>query len=84
MANLSDRLDDNAPGSFYVDSDCIDCDLCRQRVPDVFARSDEGGHSYVTRQPTSEEERAKCLEALEDCPAEAIGDDGEEQTATAA
>ncbi len=76
MAQYDDRYPDNAFGEFYVDSQCIDCDLCRERVPEVFGRSEEGGHSFVTRQPLTEEERSACLEALEDCPAEAIGGDG--------
>ena len=29
------------------------------------------------KQPTSEEEVAQCMEALEGCPVEAIGNDGE-------
>jgi ferredoxin len=32
----------------------------------------------VTKQPTNEEELAQCTEALEGCPVEAIGNDGDE------
>lgn len=76
MADPDDRFEQNAPGSFYVDEQCIDCDLCRERVPAVFARDDDGGHSYVSRQPEPGEETEACLEALADCPVEAIGSDG--------
>jgi ferredoxin len=43
---------------------------------DNFTRSDEGGYSYVFKQPTPEEE-ALCKEAMEGCPVEAIGNNGE-------
>lgn len=76
MAELEDRFSQNAPGAFYVDGQCIDCDLCRERVPDVFHRDEEGGHSFVARQPEGAQETSDCLEALDDCPAEAIGRDG--------
>ena len=42
-----------------------------------FRRSDEGGYSYVFKQPTTLEEEALCKEAMEGCPVEAIGNDGE-------
>lgn len=76
MANPENRFEENTPGKFYVDEQCIDCDLCRERLPDVFARSEEGGHSYVTRQPLTPEEIEESLVALDDCPVEAIGSDG--------
>ncbi len=77
MANKADKWDDNVPGRFYVDQQCIDCDLCRETAPDFFARNDEGGYSYVCRQPKTEEEITMCSEALEGCPVEAIGSDGD-------
>ena len=42
-----------------------------------FRRSDDGGYSYVFKQPTTPEEEALCKEAMEGCPVEAIGNDGE-------
>ena len=78
MANKADKWAPNAPGKFYVDQQCIDCDLCRETAPGFFTRHDEGGYSYVHKQPTTEEEVSLCMEALEGCPVEAIGNDGEE------
>jgi ferredoxin len=78
MANKNDKKPENQPGKFYVDSQCIDCDLCRETAPSFFKRHDEGGYSYVYAQPISEQEVAQCMEALEGCPVEAIGNDGEE------
>jgi len=76
MADKTAKVEKNVEGQFYVDSNCIDCDLCRQTAPDHFERNEEGGYSYVYKQPETEEEIALCREALEECPVEAIGDDG--------
>ena len=78
MANKADKWPQNAGGKFYVDQQCIDCDLCRETAPSFFQRHDEGGYSFVHKQPTAEEEIAQCMEALEGCPVEAIGNDGEQ------
>lgn len=76
MANKTDKVAENVPGKFYVDSQCIDCDLCRTTAPANFVQSDNG-YSYVTKQPENDEETKLCQEALEECPVEAIGSDGE-------
>lgn len=76
MADPTDKLEDNVPGVFYVDSQCIDCDVCRVTAPSNFQRHEEKGYSYVFRQPASSEERALCQEAMDSCPVEAIGEDG--------
>jgi ferredoxin len=76
MADSANKVPGSAPGDFYVDRECIDCDLCRELAPDNFERNEEERFSFVHRQPQSDEERARCREALENCPVEAIGDDG--------
>jgi len=77
MASVAERHTQNATGRFYVDSECIDCDSCREIASAFFGRNDDGEHSYVRKQPINDEEIALCTEAMEECPAEAIGDDGE-------
>ena len=63
--------------SIEIDNEiCIDCDLCRETAPDNFTRQEEGGYSYLYKQPENDEEKELCEEALEGCPVEAIGDDG--------
>ena len=59
-----------------MDTECIDCDLCRQTAPDNFDRNEDEGYSYVSKQPENEEEEEACREAIEECPVDAIGDDG--------
>jgi len=76
MADNTQKVPENVPGRFYVDLTCIDCDLCRETAPANFVRQDDEGHSYVVRQPGSAAEEAACLAALEECPVEAIGNDG--------
>ena len=77
MANKDDKFSINVPGKFYVDSQCIDCNLCRDTAPNNFKQNPDGGFSFVYKQPESPEEEAQCKEAKESCPVEAIGDDGE-------
>ena len=42
------------------------------------AANEDDGFSFVVKQPENDDEEAQCEEALESCPVEAIGDDGEE------
>jgi ferredoxin len=76
LADANDRVGENVDGQYYVDSSCIDCDVCRDTAPDNFTRSDNNGYSFVYKQPDTEDERALCEEALMACPVEAIGNDG--------
>jgi ferredoxin len=76
MADLSNRVSRNVPGTFYNDDTCTDCDLCREIAPGIFRRDDELAQSYVWRQPETPEERALAQEAMGACPSESIGDDG--------
>jgi ferredoxin len=77
MPNRNDKWPENAAGRFYVDQQCIDCKLCRETAPAFFAHQIARGYSYVMKQPATGEEVALCLKALEDCPVEAIGQDGD-------
>ncbi|MDR1303101.1 MAG: ferredoxin [Puniceicoccales bacterium] len=77
MASKEDRIEENAPGRFYVDDQCIGCDMCRNLAPDFFGEASEGG-SFVKKQPLLPQDIEICLEAMDSCPAEAIGDDGDD------
>ena len=78
MAEMDNKYEDNTTGKYYVDDQCIDCDLCRSTAPDNFRTEEDLGYSYVYKQPANEEEDELCVEAMENCPVEAIGDDGGE------
>ena len=77
MADRNERVSESIPGRYYVDVQCIDCDVCRVTEPTNFQRSEDKGYSYVFRQPESPEEEAQCQEAMDSCPVEAIGSDGD-------
>ena len=71
MARVRDRLPQNTPGEFFVDSSCIDCDQCRQIAPTVFRA--HGEHSIVTHQPKTPQETLRAEMALLACPTASIG-----------
>jgi len=71
MANLRKRVPENAPGDFFVDSTCIDCDACRQIAPSVFGEAQET--SFVKEQPRFAADRRQALQALLACPTGSIG-----------
>src|ERR1051326_8852846 len=71
MADPRKSLEGNAAGAFFVDSSCIDCDLCRQIAPGTFEA--EGDVSVVRRQPESAPAALRAEMALVTCPTASIG-----------
>lgn len=78
MADKTDKLPGQPVGKFYVDTQCIDCNICRNEAPNNFTRNEELGLSVVSKQPENSQEEEDCRSALKDCPVDAIGDDGAE------
>lgn len=76
MANPNKRVPANAPGDFFVDSTCIDCDTCRQIAPQVFGEAPDT--SFVKAQPTAGGDRRAALRALLACPTGSIGCQGDD------
>jgi len=37
MADPTAKLPENVPGRYYVDTQCIDCDVCRDVAPETLA-----------------------------------------------
>jgi glyoxylase-like metal-dependent hydrolase (beta-lactamase superfamily II)/ferredoxin len=81
MALVELRRSENVGGDFFVDSTCIDCDLCRQIAPDTFARA--GEQSAVIRQPANHQTEFAALKALVSCPTASIGALGAHDTKAA-
>ncbi|MBX7149461.1 ferredoxin [bacterium] len=75
MADKNDKVKDNVSGKWFVDTQCIDCDLCRTTAPHSFKQNPDEGYSYVYKQPEGEEEEKLAKQAMEECPVEAIGND---------
>lgn len=71
MATLKLRRPENAPGDFFVDSTCIDCDTCRWMAPETFGQA--GEMSAVHAQPASDAAVQRALAALISCPTASIG-----------
>ncbi|MCC6277645.1 MAG: ferredoxin [Oligoflexia bacterium] len=76
MADQANKYDQNVPGKFYVDKQCIACDACCTSAPNNFKMNESEGHAYLAIQPQTPEEEIQCKEAMEGCPVEAIGNDG--------
>ena len=76
MADVANKYPENTGGKYYVDNQCIDCDLCRETSPNNFTRNEEQAFSYVYKQPESPEEEMLSKDAMDNCPVEAIGNDG--------
>lgn len=85
MADPNKAWEDNAGGqsvldgkrvAFYVDMECILCSVCSDAAPNNFRMSDDEDHDICYKQPENNDELAGCNEAKENCPVEAIGDDG--------
>jgi len=77
MADKEEKWPENKPGKYYVDQACIACDACIMTAPDFYEMDDDDGHAYVVKQPENAEQEELMQEALEGCPVEAIGDDGD-------
>jgi len=77
MAELSERRKENVWGKFYVDKNCDACQVCISVAPDNFKMSDDDEYAYVFKQPETPGEESDCQDAMDGCPEEAIGDDGD-------
>jgi len=86
VADWNNKWEDNIGGTvnvggkkfgFFVDKECILCSVCSDAAPNNFRMSDAEDHDICFKQPESEEEVAQCHEAMENCPVEAIGSDGQ-------
>jgi glyoxylase-like metal-dependent hydrolase (beta-lactamase superfamily II) len=71
MAKPQRRHLANAPGPWFVDDSCIDCDTSRQCAPELFGEAD--GQSVVIRQPATEIEIVAATRAMLACPTSSIG-----------
>jgi len=55
----------NVAGPFYVENGCcLLCDLPRATAPDMFQYTAEGDHCYVYKQPETEEQLERMIDAM--------------------
>jgi len=78
MADKNKKFPENIPGKYYVDRECIACDACVLAAPTNFKMDEVDGHTFVVKQPVGDAEEAQCKEAMESCPVEAIGNNGDD------
>lgn len=77
MADKENKYPENVKGRYFVDRECIACDACVMTAPKNFGMDEDDGHAFVILQPASPEDEDLCREAMEGCPVEAIGNDGD-------
>ena len=77
MADVSEKKSENVAGKYYVDNSCSGCQVCVSSAPDNFRMSEDEEYAYVFKQPDNDDEMEACAEAMDGCPEEAIGDDGD-------
>lgn len=76
--HISRRYPISVPGKFYITEECLDCDLCRELMPDNIRRDNQFGYSYFFKQPQTSKELKLAKDSVEDCPMEAIREDGDQ------
>ncbi|MGL1901915.1 MAG: ferredoxin [Fibrobacterales bacterium] len=77
MPNPDTRIEENVLGPFYVDGSCTSCEDCINTAPENFKLNEKGTNAFVHKQPEDEDEINLCREAMENCPTDSIGDDGD-------
>ncbi len=75
---MAKKIPQNVEGRFYVDTHCINCSLCPEIAPDIFASNHDEGVEYVKKQPRNATELKLVAEAISECPANAIKDNGKD------
>lgn len=73
MARQDMRHPAGAPGPWYVDDRCIDCDAARHVAPGLIVRNPGDGVSVFTHQPETDEEIAMAWRAVLVCPTRSVG-----------
>lgn len=82
MADKSNRLPESAPGPWYVDDTCTPCHVCLDEAgpstdTPLLRYTDDETKVIFVRQPENELETDAAQRALEICPTNSIGSDGD-------
>jgi glyoxylase-like metal-dependent hydrolase (beta-lactamase superfamily II) len=72
VARPQQRNPAGAPGDWYVDTVCFDCDAARHVAPGLIG-TDAQGKSIFLRQPESDKELEMAWLAVEVCPTRSVG-----------
>jgi ferredoxin len=66
------KLPANVPGKYYTTEECDGCAYCASLAPENFDFEKDSNTYFVTRQPQTAEEEEFMVEAMDDCPVDAI------------
>ncbi len=82
MADPTIKLPDQVPGAWYVDDTCTPCHVCLDEAGPqsgfgLLAYNADESKVLFVKQPGTPEETDSAQRALEICPTNAIGSDGE-------
>jgi ferredoxin len=75
-AKQATRHPRNAPGRYYVCDGCDGCAYCAAVAPDLFEFEKVTNTYFVGQQPRTPEEEEWMIEAMDDCPVDAIRANG--------
>lgn len=70
------RIEENAPGKYYVTDDCNGCGRCFSVALQNFMYNNDATLYYVIEQPEDEREEADIREAMDVCMMDCIHDNG--------
>jgi len=70
------KLPNNTPGKYYTVDECDGCAYCASVAPENFDFDKPSNTYYIVKQPSSPAEQELVNEAMEDCPIDAIRNDG--------
>jgi ferredoxin len=77
MTSIGVKLQDNAPGKYYVTSECNGCGVCFSQALQNFMYSNDSSYYFVYQQPVDVREEEDVRQAVELCPMNCIKDDGD-------
>ncbi len=82
MADKTIRIPESAPGPWYVDDTCTPCHVCLDEAGpqsgfSLLKYTDDESKVIFVKQPVSADEQDAAQRALEICPTDAIGSDGD-------
>ncbi len=77
METQGKRLEDNAPGKYYVTDGCNGCGLCFAYALQNFMYSNDSSYYYIYQQPVDEREEEDIQHAMSVCPMDCIKNDGD-------
>jgi ferredoxin len=78
MADKTQKVTENVPGKWYVDTTCTPCHTCMEEAGGTLLKyNDDETYVYFFKQPENAEEEDAADRAMNVCPTGSIGNDGE-------